>query len=55
VRLGYITDAVAQEIEADIKQVSAPLVGLIRSTRMQIGSRILASVCFAVAAVWTVF
>jgi four helix bundle protein len=32
-RLGYITDETASELEKSVRGVSAPLVGLIRSTR----------------------
>src|SRR3954452_15285659 len=34
-RLGYVSEAVAQELETDIKRVGAPLAGLIRSERLQ--------------------
>jgi four helix bundle protein len=33
-RLGYITDEAARDIEKDLSAVGAPLMGLIRSTRM---------------------
>jgi four helix bundle protein len=33
-RLGYITEAAQQELEADLSRVGAPLAGLIRSTRL---------------------
>jgi four helix bundle protein len=32
-RLGYITEATFMELESEIKNVTAPLVGLIRSTK----------------------
>ena len=32
-RLGYIDDATCEEIERDIRQVGAPLAGLVRSAR----------------------
>ena len=32
-RLGYVTEVVAQEIEGEIRQVHAPLAGLIRSIK----------------------
>jgi four helix bundle protein len=34
-RLGYISEAVAGELETEIKRVGAPLAGLIRSERLQ--------------------
>jgi four helix bundle protein len=36
-RLGYLTEAEAVELEIEIKRVGAPLAGLIRSERSQIG------------------
>ena len=33
-RLGYITKAIQEELEADLSRVGAPLAGLIRSTRL---------------------
>jgi four helix bundle protein len=33
-RLGYISEAVASELELDVKRVGAPLAGLIRSARL---------------------
>src|SRR5262245_60675766 len=35
-RLGYISDATAGDLESAVKQVSAPLNGLIRSARLEI-------------------
>jgi len=35
-RLGYISEAVANELEGDVKQVGAPLAGLIRSARLKL-------------------
>ena len=32
-RLGYITDAVAKDLEKEVRIVGAPLMGLIRTTR----------------------
>jgi four helix bundle protein len=32
-RLGYITDVVAEDLEREVRTVGGPLVGLIRSTR----------------------
>jgi four helix bundle protein len=40
-RLGYISEDVAQKIEVHIKQVGAPLSGLIRSTRLNLGAKAL--------------
>jgi four helix bundle protein len=37
-RLGYVTDAVAEELEREVKQTMAPLVGLIRSEELKIGA-----------------
>src|SRR5262245_8127255 len=37
-RLGYITDAIANELERDVKQVGAPLAGLIRSARIELAT-----------------
>jgi four helix bundle protein len=39
-RLGYLSEAQAGELETAIKQVGAPLAGLIRSTRLKLGSQI---------------
>jgi len=51
-RLGYLSEIVAGELETEIKQVGAPLAGLIRSERLQIGAKvvgaIIAGVYFAV-------
>lgn len=43
-RIGYLTAAQAAELETAIKQVGAPLAGLIRSTRLKIGSQIAGTV-----------
>jgi four helix bundle protein len=37
-RLGYITDDVAKDLESKVRSVGAPLVGLIRSTRAAVES-----------------
>jgi four helix bundle protein len=37
-RLGYISEAVANELELDVKQVGAPLAGLIRSARLKLAA-----------------
>ena len=34
-RLGYVSDVVANELEIQVKQVGAPLAGLIRSERLK--------------------
>jgi four helix bundle protein len=39
-RLGYLSKTTATELETEIKQVGAPLAGLIRSERFQAGVRI---------------
>jgi four helix bundle protein len=39
-RLGYLSDGVAGELEIEIKQVGAPLAGLIRSERLVSGAGI---------------
>jgi len=39
-RLGYISEIVASELETRIKQVGAPLAGLIRSERFHIGMNV---------------
>jgi four helix bundle protein len=43
-RLGYISEAVEAELELAIKQVGAPLAGLIRSTRLTMGSEVAGAV-----------
>jgi four helix bundle protein len=43
-RLGYISEAISQEIESQIRMVGSPLGGLIRSARLQIGTRAIAVV-----------
>ena len=37
-RLGYISEAVAKELELQVKEVGAPLGGLIRSTRLKLAT-----------------
>lgn len=37
-RLGYISEAVATELDLQVKQVSAPLGGLIRSARLNLAA-----------------
>src|SRR5437868_1487226 len=37
-RLGYISQPLADELEREIKRVGAPLEGLIRSTRLTVGT-----------------
>ena len=43
-RLGYISEIVAGELETEIRQVGAPLAGLIRSERFQIGIKVVGAV-----------
>jgi four helix bundle protein len=43
-RLGYISEIIAGELEIEIKQVGAPLVGLIRSERFQIGVKVVGAI-----------
>jgi four helix bundle protein len=43
-RLGYISEAVEAELEIEIKQVGAPLAGLIRSTRLMVGTEVAGAV-----------
>jgi four helix bundle protein len=38
-RLGYLSEIVAGELEAEIRQAGAPLAGLIRSERLQTGAK----------------
>ena len=45
-RLGYISEAVANELERDVKQVGAPLAGLIRSASLKIAAVAGATVIF---------
>ncbi len=45
-RLGYISEAVANELERDVKQVGAPLAGLIRSARLKLAAAAGATVIF---------
>jgi four helix bundle protein len=37
-RLGYISEGVAAELDVQVKQVGAPLAGLIRSLRLKIAA-----------------
>ena len=39
-RLGYLSESVAGELETEIKQVGAPLAGLVRSERLQTGLKV---------------
>jgi four helix bundle protein len=39
-RLGYLSETVAGELETEIKQVGAPLAGLVRSERLHFGAKI---------------
>ena len=40
-RLGYFSESVAGEFETEIKQVGAPLAGLVRSERLHISAKIM--------------
>jgi four helix bundle protein len=51
-RLGYIGAELVQELEADIKMVAAPLVGLIRSTHAKISGQVGAMVALVMSLVW---
>jgi four helix bundle protein len=50
-RLGYLSESAAAELETEIRQVGAPLAGLVRSERIEIAAKvvgvILAGVYFA--------
>jgi len=39
-RLGYLSEIAAGELETEVRQVGAPLAGLIRSERVQIAEKI---------------
>jgi four helix bundle protein len=39
-RLGYIPDDVAAALEIEVKLVGAPLAGLVRSTRLKMGTQV---------------
>jgi four helix bundle protein len=43
-RLGYISEVIASDLEAAVKQTSAPLNGLIRSERFNLASKASASI-----------
>jgi hypothetical protein len=43
---------VAQEIETEIRKVGAPLAGLIRSTRLEIGTKIVGAFAVVCLLVW---
>jgi four helix bundle protein len=53
-RLGYVSPTIASELETEIKQVGAPLAGLIRSERfhagVKVGAVLLALAYFTMAA-----
>jgi four helix bundle protein len=51
-RLGYVSEAVAAELEAEVKAVGAPLMGLIRSTRIAFASKVVAFVAVLCAFAW---
>ena len=37
-RLGYVSEAVANELEMQVKEVGAPLAGLVRSARLKLAA-----------------
>ena len=39
-RLGYITAALATELEVQVKEVGAPLAGLIRAARLKLATKV---------------
>ena len=43
-RLGYISEAIANELEIQVKEVGAPLGGLIRSARLKLAATTGASI-----------
>ena len=43
-RLGYISEVVASDLESAVKQAAAPLNGLIRSSRLSLATKTTASV-----------
>src|SRR5262249_22835340 len=43
-RLGYISEAIANDLESQVKQVGAPLAGLIRSARIELATATGASI-----------
>jgi four helix bundle protein len=47
-RLGYLSESVAGELETEIKQVGAPLAGLVRSERIEIAAKVLGVILAAV-------
>jgi len=51
-RLGYLSDDVVQEIEKEIRAVSAPLVGLVRSTQTMVSAQIGAAFLGGVLVTW---
>ena len=46
-RLGYVSEIVAGELETEIKQVGAPLAGLIRSERFQVSAIVVGAIVAA--------
>jgi four helix bundle protein len=51
-RLGYIDDDLLKEFESDINGVGAPLAGLVRSTKRDLGLSALGVVLVLVVAAW---
>src|SRR5258708_6627387 len=50
-RLGYLSESVAGDLETEIKQVGAPLAGLVRSERLQTGAKIVGALHLLLRAV----
>jgi four helix bundle protein len=50
-RLGYISEAVANELEIQVKEVGAPLAGLIRSARAKLAATTGAAIILVAAIV----
>src|SRR6267142_804484 len=50
-RLGYVSEATANELEIQVKEVGAPLAGLIRSARAKLAATTGAAIILAAAVV----
>ena len=44
-RLGYVSETIAAELESEVRQVGAPLAGLIRSARLNLAAKAGAASC----------
>jgi four helix bundle protein len=53
-RLGYITAQKVTELEAEIRAVSAPLIGLIRTTKAEAGTQLGAAFIAGMLVMWVV-